>query len=56
MINKVELISGAPIYKGIPGAILAKEGNGFYVKTADTYVKLIEWSSSARLRAGARFL
>ena len=55
MINKVELIPGAPIYKGIPGAVLAKEGNGFLVKTGDSYVRLIEWSSTARLRAGGRF-
>lgn len=54
-INKVELISVAPIYKGIPGAILAKEGDGFLVKTGDSYIKVIEWSSTARLKAGGRF-
>lgn len=54
-INKVELIPGAPVYKCIPGAILVKEGNGFLVKTGDSYVKVVEWSSAARLKAGGRF-
>jgi methionyl-tRNA formyltransferase len=54
-INKVELIPGAPVYKGIPGAILAKEGSDFLVKTGDSYVKLVEWSSAARLKVGGRF-
>ena len=54
-INKVELVSGAPVYKGIPGAILAKEGDYFLVKTGDSYVRLIEWSSTERLKAGGRF-
>ena len=55
MISKVELIPGAPIYKGVPGAVLAKEQNGFLVKTGDSYVKLTEWLSATRLRAGVRF-
>jgi methionyl-tRNA formyltransferase len=55
-INKADLIPCAPIYIGIPGAILAKEGNGFLVKTGDSYIKITEWSSTARLKAGARFL
>lgn len=54
-INKVELIPDAPIYKGIPGAVLSKEGTSFLVKTGDSYVRLIEWSSTARLKAGGRF-
>lgn len=54
-INKIELVPGAPIYKGISGSILAKDGNSFLVKTGDSYVKVIEWSSTVRLRAGARF-
>ena len=54
-INKVEFIQNAPVYKGVPGAILAKEGNGFLVKTGDSYVKIVEWSSTARLKAGGRF-
>ena len=54
-INKVELVPGAPTYRGIPGAILAKEGEGFLVKTGDSFVKIVEWSSAARLKAGGRF-
>ena len=54
-INKVEFIPDAPIYKGIPGAILAKHENGFLVKTGDSYIKILDWSSSARLKVGGRF-
>ena len=54
-IHKVELVPGAPTYRGIAGAILAKEGEGFLVKTGDSFVKIVEWSSSARLKAGGRF-
>lgn len=54
-IHKVNLVPGAPVYKGIPGAILAKEGRGFLVKTGDSYLQLVEWSSTAPLKAGGRF-
>ena len=54
-INKVVLIPDAPIYKGISGALLSKEGNSFLVKTGDSYIRLIEWSSATRLKAGGRF-
>jgi len=54
-ITKAELVEDAPAYRGIPGAILAKEGSGFLVKTGDTYIRIINWSSNSPLRAGARF-
>jgi methionyl-tRNA formyltransferase len=53
-INRVELLSSAPIYKGIPGAILEVCSNGFYVKTADTYLKVTEWSGIDRVQIGKR--
>lgn len=55
-INRVELISEAPIYKAIPGAILKKEVNGLIVKTGDSFVRVTEWSSSAKLKVGDRLL
>ena len=54
-INKVKLIDSAPVYKGIPGAILSKETDGLLVKTGDNYIKIIEWTSKATLKVGARF-
>jgi methionyl-tRNA formyltransferase len=53
-ISRVELLSNAPVYKGIPGAVLEVCPDGFYVKTADSYLKVIEWSGIERIRIGDR--
>lgn len=55
-INRVDLISGAPTYKAIPGAILKKEANGLIVKTGDSFVRVAEWSSNTKFKVGDRFL
>jgi methionyl-tRNA formyltransferase len=54
-IKRTEFIEGAPIYKGIPGSILTKEGTSFLIKTKDSYIRLLDWKSSKKLRAGDRF-
>ena len=54
-IKRIELIPNAPIYKGIPGSILAKDQKGFLIKTGDSYVRIVEWCSTAKLKAGGRF-
>ncbi|WP_071961574.1 methionyl-tRNA formyltransferase [Synechococcus sp. RS9916] len=54
-IAKVELIDTAPIYKCIPGAILAKDDNTFIVKTSDSYLRLLQWQCDFKLAAGMRF-
>lgn len=54
-IVKAELVTDAPLYKCIPGALLAKDGIGFLVKTGDTYIRIVEWISEAKLFAGGRF-
>ena len=54
-INKLKFFTNAPVYKGIPGSILAKHGNGFLVKTKDSYVYLTDWESHVPLRVGDRF-
>jgi methionyl-tRNA formyltransferase len=54
-INRVALIPDAPSYKAIPGAILKKESDCLIVKTGDSFVKVTEWSSSAKLKTGDRF-
>lgn len=54
-INRVELLPNAPTYKGIPGAVLGVNSDGLFVKTADSYLKVVEWSGIDRIRIGDRF-
>ena len=54
-IVKAEMLLEAPSYICIPGAILAKDSNGFLVKTGDTYIRITEWRSEINLSAGRRF-
>ena len=54
-IIRVEFIEGAPNYLGIAGSILAKEGSSFLVKTNDSYIRLLDWDSSIKLKVGDRF-
>ena len=53
-INRVELLREAPIYKGIPGAVVGLGPKAFFVKTADSYLKVVEWSGIDRIRIGER--
>ena len=53
-INKLDLVPGAPAYKGIPGAVLGIEDGCLLVKTADSFVKVVDWSSDAKIRVGGR--
>lgn len=55
-INRAELICEAPIYKAIPGAVLKKEGDHLIVKTGDTFIKITEWASNAKIKTGDRLL
>lgn len=55
-INRIELIPNAPNYKAIPGAVLSKNPSQFIVKTGDSYVKVIEWSSRVHVKVGDRFI
>ena len=53
-INAVSLVPDAPIYKGIPGQVLAIVGGLPIVKTIDTYVALSEVHSQHKIRVGDR--
>ncbi|WP_338035912.1 methionyl-tRNA formyltransferase [Halochromatium roseum] len=53
-INSVDYLSDAPTYIGIPGAVLAKDAAGFLVKTADSYVRVIDWDADFKLKVGDR--
>lgn len=54
-INRVGYLSDAPVYKGVAGAVVGLDGEAFLVKTADSYIKVIEWSGCNRPRIGDRF-
>jgi len=56
-INKVEMVENAVAYKCIPGSVLFKDDEGVYVKTLDTMVKIVDYSTSGRLlRVGDRLI
>jgi methionyl-tRNA formyltransferase len=52
--NKAHLIENAPIYKGIPGAVVGKDKDALYIKTLDSVIKIIEWECSRKLKIGDR--
>ena len=54
-INKVELVSNAVSYKCITGAILHIDKEKVLVKTGDSFVKIIEYKTEAKLKVGDRF-
>lgn len=53
-INKVRQIEGAKAYINTPGQILGKTEDGFYVKTRDTFVEVIDFEYEGRIRVGDR--
>ena len=53
-INRVELLPDAPVFKGFPGAVVGVEGGAFLVKTADSFVRVAEWSGVDKIRIGDR--
>lgn len=53
-INRVELIKDAIVYKGVPGQVVGKSEGSFTVKTMDTVVKVVEYSSDCKVRIGDR--
>lgn len=53
-INKVRMVEGARPYINIPGQILGRSEEGFYVKTGDTFVEVTEYHFSGRIKVGDR--
>lgn len=53
-INRVEMVPDALTYVGIPGAVLRVDGPTFLVKTADSFVRVTQWSGVDRVRIGDR--
>ena len=55
-INKVYEIEGAKNYINVPGQILGKTERGFYVKTKDTFVEVVEFKYNGKIRVGDRLI
>ena len=53
-INKVEEIEDAPTFIGLTGAVLFTDEKSFIVKTKDSYVRVVDWSSNAIVKIGDR--
>lgn len=53
-INKVKMIEGAHRYKGIPGQVIGRGENSFYIKTRDTMIELLEYSYEGSIKWGDR--
>ena len=53
-INKIRMVEGAHTYKGIPGQILGKTLDGWFVKTADSMIEILEYDSKERIKVGSR--
>ena len=51
-INKARLIEQAPEYICTPGQLLAKTKEGFLVKTADSFLEILEIESNVILKVG----
>ena len=55
-INRVKEIAGARSYINTPGQILGKnrEDGGFFVKTKDTFVEVVEYEYDGKIKIGSR--
>lgn len=53
-INRVEMISGAVDYIGIPGQVLYKDGASLVVKTADSSIRIVEYEAEQSIKVGDR--
>ena len=53
-IKKAAFIKNAPIYIGIPGSIIDLDTDCFFVKTKDSYLKILEWEYNLPLKRGMR--
>ena len=54
-INKSRFIDNVRNYKGTPGQILAKTSEGYLVKTADTFIEILEIECDTKIRVGDKF-
>ena len=55
-INKIREIKGAREYIGKPGQIIGKTNQGFYVKTKDSFIEVLEYEYAGKIRVGDRMI
>ena len=55
VINRVEIIDDAPVYKGINGAVVGLDGAAFIVKTSDSIVRVCDYTGTGMPKVGDRF-
>jgi methionyl-tRNA formyltransferase len=55
-INKCREIYGARSYINKPGQIIGKSDEGFYVKTKDTFIEILEYEFDGKIRIGDRMV
>lgn len=55
-INKCREIIGARKYINIPGQIIGKSESGFYVKTQDTFIEILEYEYNGKIKVGDRMI
>ena len=53
-INCVKMVKGAKTYINIPGQIIGKAENSFYVKTGDSFIEVTDYRYDGRIRIGDR--
>jgi len=54
MINRVSVVEEAPVFKGIPGAVIGVDGNSYLIKTLDSFVRVHELTSPVKIKVGDR--
>ena len=55
-INRICEIKGAREYIGKPGQVIGKTEQGFYVKTKDTFIEVLEYEYDGKIRVGDRMI
>ena len=53
-VHRASFLADVPKYIGIPGSVLAKDSGGFLVKTIDSFIRVEDWESKAKVRVGDR--
>lgn len=54
LINKVIMVDGVRSYKNTVGQVVGKSRDGFYVKTQDTVVEVVEYTYEGKVKVGDR--
>lgn len=54
-VKSAKYLDSAPEYIDIPGSIIKKDADKFFVKTGDTYILINEWDCDILVKSGDRF-